>query len=415
MGSSKLKILSLGTGQINFLSELYGNIAKVWDKELSFIIAEPKDFAKDVRYSGDGLIDFIDAREKPTIRSFIKVLLHYFSNPVCYQSFLSLSQEIRMHIKHGKQFTAAIADVLNDRFNQNIRMQKIGSDADLFHVHFPVKHNLTDLWYAPKNKPVILSFWGSDLMRTTGAQEHFYQAQALERATIITLHSDEMKSILLKKFGSHLEPKVRLTLFSLTEKLFDCIDVESKKEVNAFKYNDKPNITIGHNGSKFNNQEAVLASFEKVKPLKEWPFNFILPFSYCPDGAQYKEDLKVQYNSNQNVYFLEEFLSWEALAQLRLASNYYIHVPKSDAMSAALTESIYAGAQVIVGDWLPYSRYDYLKIPLTRIRDFDSIAPLVEPGSTKSKNDKIKAIIRENLVGSSTAKDWVKIYKELLL
>ena len=85
---------------------------------------------------------------------------------------------------------------------------------DLYHFHFCVSKSFRYLDVVPADAKVICSYWGSDLLRSSGLFEYAHQMRALARADVITVQSVEMREILLSKFGRDLFSQGTLPPFS---------------------------------------------------------------------------------------------------------------------------------------------------------------------------------------------------------
>jgi hypothetical protein len=175
---------------------------------------------------------------------------------------------------------------------------------------------------------------------------------------------------------------------------------------------DKKNLVVGHNGSKYNNHVPVLKVLKESGIIDLNDYNVILPITYFPDAPEYKSEVFEALKDVPNQCVLENLLFGKELAALRLSTDFLIHTLQSDAMSATLIESIYAGATPIVGSWLPYGNFDRFKIPLVRVDDFSEI-----PKKIVSSEYKVSQQTRDNintfLRAEHVLDNWIDIYKSM--
>lgn len=87
------------------------------------------------------------------------------------------------------------------------------SGYSIYHWHCMHWDRLPAIRVLPKKAKLILTIWGSDLLRSAGVDAYRAQLAACERASLITVGSVEMREILLAKFGRSLSAKIRLATY----------------------------------------------------------------------------------------------------------------------------------------------------------------------------------------------------------
>ena len=236
-------------------------------------------------------------------------------------------------------------------------------EFETVNAHLLFRHHVHLLWHLPKDVRVVCSFWGSDLLRRHGTLDHHALRATLDRADAITIQTLELAEIMYAKFGRDLKAKTRIIRFPNSTEIRDAIDACRGDEDTRTGFllgmdlaPDAPVIVVGHNGHPMNNHRAILEVILPVLDRRPTPVNLILPFTYG-GTPEYMSELRRIVGDRPRVRFLTEFLSPEDLARLRVVTDVYIHMPETDAMSGALTESMYAGARAITGAWLPYGLY----------------------------------------------------------
>ena len=292
---------------------------------------------------------------------------------------------------------------------------------ELYHHHSLEPEGLGLLSVLPAPAKVVLSIWGSDLMRNAGAGAYVDQLAACNRADIITVTSLEIREILLAKFGRHLAPKVRLALLGVT--LLDEVD-RCRGQRTAYLESiglpeDCVTVCIGHNASRGNQHVEVLRQLARLEPRHAQRVRVILPLSYRPNDTYVVELRAVAATLPIRCAFLDRRLSDREVGLLRSGSDIMIHVPISDAFSAAMLESLYAGSVLVTGAWLPYSRLRAATVHFHELYQFDDLPALLARLIDSIDAERQRAApnaprIRELVHPNRTFRDWVAVYDELL-
>src|SRR5690606_32118073 len=113
-------------------------------------------------------------------------------------------------------------------------------------------------------------------------------------------------------------------------------------------------ITCGYNGSPFQNHIAIINQLTAV--ISRLPTNYVLifPFTYQRNNSYISSIDNVLKKSPLNCYFIEDYMDSEQVSLLCLATDIFIQVQTTDALSASTREHLFAKSIVITGGWLPY-------------------------------------------------------------
>ena len=420
MSINKSKILSLGSGQSNFLSRLYadlkGNIAN-----LSFTIDNYNDLSKTVDSFKNSIFEnkldlqVVSVRNKELIISILKVFFN--------KAFLII---FFFELKNKKSLVHSLKIVKRNAIYLAVAKQFIrNQNYSLYHFHFCVPFNLRFIHYLPKNSKIICSFWGSDLYRRNSKEDIFYVKLALQKTSVITVHTPEMKRDLLKKYDINIKSKIHLARKPPNTKVFDCILTTTQQEIRNLKLKlaiplENKIITVGYNAFEENNHLEILKHLYKIqKPIRS-NITIILPLAY---GRKEEYLQKLKYEADRyvdmHIIFYNDFLNSKELALLRMISNIQIQMPVSDALSHSITEVLFTGNDVIAGSWLPYQFYNRIGVKLYFIEEFSDLPKKVielinQNKKPNSEITSIQNIITENFCSKTTVKPWVSLYKKLL-
>ena len=412
--NSGRQILSLGTSQYNFLGPLYSSINEL-DHRYEFKVWTTKDYSRWKRLAdSNNWLSLLDSSERESLSAFQK--LKSIGNPILNP--LKLIKE--QGLKTGKY------EYLK-RLNRYSILHSWLEDTELVHYHLLFPHNLHFSEFLPFSKPIVASFWGSDLFRVDSVAHIKKQSEFLEHCDLVTVQSEDMREEVLRKFGSYLEDRIRLVRFQIPSDIFDTIDSisydkNSKDQWRAeFGIPEGLNVVVvGHNGSPFNQHERIIEALPRLSPEERKSIFIIVPATYLPSGPEHLEAIKKSLvDSGFQYNLLTDYMPFEKLAALRAIADIYIHAPVSDAMSATVIEFTYAGAEVICGEWLPYRGFDELGWRFRSLPDFDELPKQVRQilsGSRENDKglEKRRKMLRDNFVSDKQPRRWIEIYEEAL-
>jgi hypothetical protein len=409
------KILVLGLGQNNFLSFLYSKLKKQDD---TFYISAP--FYTEINTESQHESWMYENNKIKTKSSPLSLLISLFTclfSQHFYQTFFFI---LCIEAKIGKAFHFVYEHMKAKAFfNQNKNFQ----NYDTFHFHFMQYSYLRELFLVPKNKKIVCTFWGSDLLRTSDILNFYFVKKALNRATVITCQSLELKEIILAKFGRQLNDKIKIAIFPVNEKIYDEIDLNDNnaRAIHLFKSNygyslDKINILVGHNGSTSNNHLKVIQSLEKMQQKED--IHLIINLNYAiteEEKISYKKSLTETLTTlGCSFVILEKYFVNEELAISRLASDIFIHTPISDALSGTMLELLYASNIVITGSWLPYKTFKAANLTYFEINDFSELPKKLDTIIENSISEKEQAshnklLVRDAFLGDKLVLKWSQI------
>lgn len=418
----KIKIISLGSGQSNFLLQLYGEIKLRTDK-FTFHVDNFKDLSK-------GEVDYNNL----VFESYHKFEDHDFSRKVQFQTFIGLLFKrifwifLWFEFKRKKKRKHLFEFIENQvKFKACVDRALVPLHFDIYQFHFCIRQRLKLLHYLPKGSKIVCSFWGSDLYRNQKDYNIFYVRHALKKATSITIQTPEMAEDLYKLYGKDLKKKVKFAKFAIQRDIYKLIDIYrmDKNSLDKFKAelnipNNNVIVTIGYNANKYFRHIEILNIIKHLDSEITKEVTLILPLTYSRDDNKYLEDLYERIKSMRlNIICINSFMTHEEIAKLRLITDIQIQLPTSDALSGSVTEVLYAGNTVLAGSWLPYGIYKRNNISILTI---DYMSDLEEELIRLLKNwNRRKAIdhayisskIEDIFFPDTTTKAWIDLYTHL--
>jgi hypothetical protein len=415
----KERVLILGIGQSNFLDALYGDIKKRCD---SFDLTT-SDYAvfhdksnQEPNSIYNKIVHLKEEKKRVSKSKWLFCLMQFMNTSLFWEVlFFEMSQKSRFSLIKDKISSLVRTKYVVDHFITN-------QDYDWLHVHFCTPENIEWFYFIPENQKAIASFWGSDLFRLTGASNVFYISKALKKVKLITVQTIEMREVLCAKYGRHLFEKIKNLRFTIDTRIFQAINSYKFDDEALLEFKeklklplDKTIVALGHNGFEENNQLKMIESLHKLpKEIKD-KIIFTIHLGYGVNEhfrIRLKEIIAKDKESNYCVidYLLED----HEIAKLRIITNILIQAPISDALSAAMTEVLYAGNQVIAGAWLPYG---ILRRNGVKFEELESFSDL--PNQLVQSLDKIhldstpnKLAIESFLFPNTTTKEWISLFKD---
>ena len=233
---------------------------------------------------------------------------------------------------------------------------------DIVHIQFMDRRMLKlsyPVW--SKAKKLIVTFWGSDLLRVNRRCIDSYIG-ALTKAGKIILMSESMRTAFKNKYqGAYLD-KTEVIDFGngqldTIKKLRECYKTEEIKE--EWSVNDrKIVIHIGYNGIPEQQHIPILDALSKLPPDIQDKIFLVLPFNYG-GHTDYHEAVKRKLRGMKFDYlFVEDFYEGLKLAKFRMMPDIVIYAQTTDALSCSITEYLYAGALLVKPSWLDYTDFE---------------------------------------------------------
>lgn len=420
--SNKIKILILGIGQSNFLNQLYGEIIKK-DDNLKFYIDNYSDLSNGkIETLNLPYEEFYDFKSEHIPKWELRKIIFDFSKTKLFWEiiFFEISQK-----KSAKEIKNLLFDFAKAKYRVENFINNL--DLDIIHFHFCVPDNLKEIYFLNSKIKTICTFWGSDLMRATGVSNVFYVKKALEISNVITVQTPELSEILYCKYGRKFSLKLTNLLFTLGIKIFDEIDVnrDNISILNDFKKRysiplDKIVVALGHNAFSENNHLLMIEQIKILPKKVSCKFVFLLHLGYG-GNKKYIDSLQKIAGIEQELHFIiiTKFFNSKETALLRLSTDLLIQMPISDALSAAMTEVLYAGNTAVTGAWLPYGILRRNGVRFLEIEKFSELPKTLETfslnhNSIKMGNCKNSKLIKDLFFPEITTPGWIRLFKNLV-
>jgi hypothetical protein len=422
-----MRVLTLGDNQSFFIAILCGEIKRRCP-QVEFSICDYIKYGANVAY--DEQKTFKEQFKSPPVFEFnFKTLRAVGGAFLSLHLYRRMARTMSCFGLAGRSIIDAAARSLGkavqiERFrNEVLRRQTY----DIWHFQFITPSSLRYIDIVPDKTKVICSFWGSDLLRSSGVESWVPVSNALERADAITVQTIEMREFLLCRFGRHLRSKIHFCRFPADTAAYRLIAELCREGLTGRARaksllglpENRTIISIGHNGGPGDKHLEILAALQRCPgELKRRVF-LVLPMTYGLTTSYEKSVADACQKSGFEYLILKEYLSREALAALRVAADIMIYMPESDALSAAALETIYAGNILVAGAWLPYGTYRRLGLPFVEIESHDQLVesmPSLLDRSRISESDleRLQKQIKDNFCADGTTPAWIDLYRSLI-
>lgn len=300
----------------------------------------------------------------------------------------------------------------------NVFRYKIVKKFDIIHVHGVTPITPFIGFFASRKSIIILSYYGSDLLRTSNKVLKF-QKYILKKAKHITLATHAMIDEFNKTYKYKYKDKVVKAMYGTTQvDFFKQHRVVEDKKYYKEKFNfpnNKYTVYIGYNGFRAQNHLDIISNLSNLEDDIKSKIHLVCHCSYGLDKEYKDEILSYLYNSNITFDFITDYLQKEQLVYFRMACDIFINMQISDALSASMIESLDGGAVVIKADWLIYKEIEDYEGFLFSIPNFfhlgNKIAIIVNDfPKYKMKAAYNKGILEYLLSWDNHSKIWLKLY-----
>lgn len=264
---------------------------------------------------------------------------------------------------------------------------------------------------------VVLSYWGSDLLRTPTSQLIALR-KVISRADVLTYNALAMRVKIEQLYGD-IAPVVRYVPFGIGG--FDAIERVDGAEGRAQSRErfglpgGRAVVVLGYNGRVEQQHLALLKHLGALPTEVKEAIYCLVPMTYMNAGVEYEERVTSAIRDSGLVgALLTSFLDESDQARLALATDVFINAQTTDALSATLQEFIYAGCRVLSGSWLDYSELDPIDLTLDLFTQFEELPHLLVEALNNPICGKVLTRRRKSLALRSwevLAPQWLQLYE----
>lgn len=298
-------------------------------------------------------------------------------------------------------------------------LKKLGP-FDIVHNHYLSQRDLSlgkrlALQYRAR---WICSFWGSDLMRSP-KKELRRMAPYLRLCDGITVHSELNREQIRREYGEAVAQKTTLLYFGqigyqnidAARERFTKAECKAAFGIDSSRYV----ICVGYNASSAQNQLPVLEAMAALPKERLSRVALVLQQTYAQNDDDYvRRTRELAGRLPCQTVVLTEFMNGEDSAKLRLAADLFILAIQTDAFSGSLQEYLYAGADVLRGEWLGYPQLDEMGVSVPSFRAYNELPALIlraMDGKHPSLTQEQRALFPMRYSWDAVRESWMRLYR----
>jgi len=259
------------------------------------------------------------------------------------------------------------------------------------------------------HKPFVIHFWGSDFDYWK-SRNILILRWVLRRASSVSFANSVLMNQAHRLWGS----EVRLTILRFGLDSLDEIDgLPEPRDSQGCPVTEDSRLTTVVVGT---NSQPAQQHASIIKQLLRLPINlqrrcrFVFPLNYG-DRANRLDVLKLLSSATFKHTVLDEMIYGAELARFRQATDVLIQVQLHDALSGAMLESLYAGACVITGSWLPYDDLRHAGVDWLEVDSVTEVGRALHSAIDRTVDTKMNRSIVASLSRWGTVADeWHRHY-----
>jgi hypothetical protein len=299
------------------------------------------------------------------------------------------------------------------------KAEKQITSNDIFHVHF-VNPCMLKILQKPymKCQKRILTYWGSDLLRTSFI-ERYSALPYIYNADIITVINDVMYQKLRKMVVRRKQRCIKCldfgnSFFNMIDEVSNQMSVEECKAYWGLEP-EKIIVSVGYNAIKEQQHLEMMQEVVKLPKKVLQKLFFVFHFGYGKKENLYIKQLNMTLQKNHIQYkIIEQFLDKKEIAILRLSTDIFLYGQTTDALSASVMEYLYAGAVLIKPKWIDYSELSDMGISYSEYKSFQEIPhlliDLIRHGINRTMKN--RGVLKRTKSWEALSSEWEALYKE---
>lgn len=291
---------------------------------------------------------------------------------------------------------------------------------DIINLHYIELFNLflvNILKIFTKSK-VILSYWGSDLLRTAD-RELRREGLFVKYADFVTFENGDLRIKFEKTYQWSDKINSETIFFGLP--VLDIIKKKQKNETNEeirkkWKIpGSKKVLAIGHNGVEEQRHIDVLCAINNLNKETKDRLFILLQMSYGGTEEYKKRVIKAAKDTGCEYLAIDWFLTDEEVAELRIITDLFVHAQVTDAFSGSICENLFAETVLINAKWLHYQEFEDYDFKYIEFEDISEISRIVERVLTEKTDVSGNRDLMWNLrAWEKCSPQWQKIYRKVL-
>ena len=267
----------------------------------------------------------------------------------------------------------------------------------------------------------ILSFWGSDF-HSISEKEKKKLLPILIESDFITFTSVGMADEFKIYYNNlKISQKVKVCRFGIAS-LESILKISLNKQNNFRQRNKIANnkilVAVGYSAVEARRHIEIMDSILTLDKCLLANCHFIFQMNY--GDMSYKDKVK-KFLKNSIIEYtvLEDFMSYDEIAEFRVETDVMINLPYADQFSASMQEVLFSKNIVITGKWLPYKLLWDKGVFALILDDFEDLInsfkyAIENINELKEKCQKNSDKIYEISSWKTNTQKWVSLYTNTL-
>jgi len=173
-------------------------------------------------------------------------------------------------------------------------------------------------------------------------------------------------------------------------------------------------VTCGYNAIPEQRHALMIDALARLSVAAKSRFFVLIPMTY-PDYRAYREEVRNAVEATNIDYrILDEKMTAEDVARVRIVSDHVINVQTTDSLSASIQEHLFAGSSMIVGNWLPYGVLERMGAELQKVENAEAISSILEIAALSSEVRRTRPDCADKIYDhsswSANAPRWLELY-----
>lgn len=266
---------------------------------------------------------------------------------------------------------------------------------------------------------LILSYWGSDLMRMSRDNELIEKVfLRYKKCAYMTFDNGDLEDLFFQKFPVD---KSKGSVIMLSLPVLDWIDktrLEDCKIISGQHISeDKIVIAIGYNGRQEQQHMKIIKALSKLEEKYKNEVLLILQMTYGGEEEYIVACESACKSGGLGYVLFKDFQMYEESARLRKRTDIFINAQTTDAFSGSFCEYMYADTIVLNAKWLHYRELDEHPFVYREFESFVNIPSIlaIEIENIKRQGHGRKVGLNQEIIwelrsNENCTKKWNRIF-----
>lgn len=301
----------------------------------------------------------------------------------------------------------------------NIFFSRHKTDLDIIDIQSPPHSCQSDIIAKLSKKTdakVIVTFWGSDILRITGKDSKRLK-KILKISRWINIGTIQMHEMLRKYFGTIFDAKCTYIGFggpALTY-IRDCSCSKGDSKTKLGLDPSKIVIAVGYNGKREQQHIEAIKAIGMLDEMQKDKIQLLIHAVSYQDDDYIVEIIKELKKYNLNYVIIQDMLNLEEIAIMRIATDIFVHSQISDGLSGSIREAVYAGSILLNPSWIKYDKFDKDGVEYIQFSNFSDLTKKIKSvinGDCKINTKMNKNIIYDEYSWQAVEQKWLRMFNE---